>query len=470
MRAGKVPTLRMPPAVRRAVGWSGAGMLAFIAMAGLLLALAIRPAAVQEAEDAKDQAAGVSQQELERLLQQRDAVIIGLLRRVDALERRLAQVEGAAPPEPAAGPPAAARAVPEQTAATDAPARMAEQPPAPVTSPAIPAPKPTVPETAAPAAVAAPGVPPASPEPPAPAGPQIAQRPPAPGQFEIDEEAAERALERTLVQGGALLLNVGQAEITPSFQFTRRSDQAPILVPSNGGVSAASDEVRRNVFDWNFDVRFGLPFDSQLELGLPYRLVDQSEVISVRFAEQQENGGTGSGFGDLSVGVAKTLLREGRWWPDLIGRVTWDTATGQTRDGDVVLGGGFNEISGSLSATKRQDPLAFVGSVSYQKAFKKNDIKPGDELTFNLGTVLAASPETSLRFFLEQNFIDEVEVDGSEVDGSDLVVGSLNVGGSVILGPRLLLDVVAGVGLTDDAPDYSVTVSLPFRFDLPIAN
>jgi Putative MetA-pathway of phenol degradation len=163
-------------------------------------------------------------------------------------------------------------------------------------------------------------------------------------------------------------------------------------------------------------------------------------------------------------------LREGRWWPDLVGRVTWDTATGRTRDDDVILGSGFNEIQGALTATKRQDPLAFIGSASYQKAFENDDIKPGDELTFNIGTVLAASPETSLRFFLEQSFINEIEIDGRKIDGSDLVVGSLNVGGSVILGPRLLLDVVAGVGLTDDAPDYSVTVSLPFRFDLPIAN
>jgi hypothetical protein len=31
----------------------------------------------------------------------------------------------------------------------------------------------------------------------------------------------------------------------------------------------------------------------------------------------------------------------------------------------------------------------------------------------------------------------------------------------------VLLDVTAGIGLTEDAPDYSVTVSVPFHFDLP---
>ena len=45
--------------------------------------------------------------------------------------------------------------------------------------------------------------------------------PAAPGQFEVDEEAAERALERTLVVTGALLLPFGQADIQPSFTYIR---------------------------------------------------------------------------------------------------------------------------------------------------------------------------------------------------------------------------------------------------------
>ena len=47
-------------------------------------------------------------------------------------------------------------------------------------------------------------------------------------------------------------------------------------------------------------------------------------------APQTSNSESGHGFGDVSVGLAKTLLQEGAgWWPDLIGRVTWDADTGQ---------------------------------------------------------------------------------------------------------------------------------------------
>ena len=396
----------MTAARRSARARRGAGLAVGVALLGLL-----RPAAAQQIE---------SGQTFERLLMERDAIIIQLLRRVAALEERLAALDGAAPPAPSAGP---------------------QPPPA---APGMDEPR------------------------PAPSQEPVPEQPAAPGQFEVDEAAAERALERVLVQGGALLLNAGEAEITPSFRYIRRASDAPVALAADAGIVVAGDEVRRDVFEWELGLRLGLPFDSQVELGLPYRLIDQSEVLSVGFTPQQERSSSGSGLGDLSVGLAKTLLRERRWWPDLVGRVTWDTATGKTRDGGVLLGGGFHEVIGQLTATKRQDPLVFLGSASYSKRFENDDIKPGDQLGFTLGAILAASPETSLRFTFEQTFVDEAEVDGNQIDGSDLTAGTLNLGASVILGPRLLLDVVTGIGVTDDAPDYSIRASLPLRFNTPL--
>src|SRR5262249_4968021 len=82
----------------------------------------------------------------------------------------------------------------------------------------------------------------------APAAPK-----PAPGQFEVDEEAAERALERTLTATGALLVPQGYAELQPAFSYTRR--EIPNLVPFN---------VERNEFAASLTGRIGLPWESQL--------------------------------------------------------------------------------------------------------------------------------------------------------------------------------------------------------------
>jgi hypothetical protein len=380
---------------------------------------------------------------LRRELRARDSVIADLLQRVEQLEHRIVltaaqldqAVAGAAPPRPGLG------------FASGAPATGAPEP----------APKPEAPGTEQVAAASQEPDPTAAPPPPA-----------APGQFEVDQDAIDRALERTLVEQGVLLLPWGQAQIEPSFSYTRDVTDAPIFVTENGTTFVGEVEVRRNEFLTAQTLRVGLPFDAQAEIAVPYRYVDQSTVTKVGFGDRSKSSGSGHGYGDISIGFAKTLLREnGGWWPDLVGRVRWDTDTGKSNDGGVALGGGFNEVAGSLSAVKRQDPLAFVAGLSYERAFEHNNVRPGDELGFSLGTVLAASPETSLSLTFSQSFSDEVEIDGGGVDGSDQVNGVLSIGAASILGHGLFVNTSVDIGLTDDAPDYAVRASVPIRFNLP---
>jgi hypothetical protein len=290
-----------------------------------------------------------------------------------------------------------------------------------------------------------------------------------PGQLEVDEDEIDRALERTLVQTGALLLPMGQAEVEPSFSYGRRETDAPTFFFENGTTFVGTREVRRNEFELGQELRLGLPFEAQLELAFVHRYVDQSTVMKVGMGERAEDNANGHGPGDLTIGLAKTLLREnGSWWPDVVGRVSWDTGTGEAADGPVILGGGFDELRGSLSATKRQDPLAFVGSVSYKMSLENDNVDPGDEIGLALGAVLAASPETSLRALFGQTFSQETKLDGESIDGSDRVFGTLTLGASSVLGPGILLDIAGDVGLTDDGVDYALRASLPIRFDLGV--
>jgi hypothetical protein len=50
------------------------------------------------------------------------------------------------------------------------------------------------------------------------------------------------------------------------------------------------------------------------------------------------------------------------------------------------------------------------------------------------------------------------------VPGSNQLSSTLLFGVSSIVGHRTLLSLAAGVGLTKDAPDYTVYLSLPMRF------
>ena len=360
-------------------------------------------------------------QELQRRVDEQEAIIRGLRRELDALAK---QVDGSSRPE---GP----------TPAATAPKGPAQ-------------------------AQAETGTVPAAPSLPAPVS-----RPSAPGQVTATEEEAERALERTLTATGALLLPYGRAEIEPSFSYVRRHVNVPVLATLNGVTVPVNQEVRSNEFQPSVFARVGLPFDAQFEASLPYNITEQEQVTNVG-STRAARSATGSGTGDFTVGLAKTLLREKNWWPDLIGRVTWNTPTGQALDNGVALDGGFSQIVGQVVALKRQDPLAFVASASYQKTLNQvRGFESGDQVGFTLGAFLATSPNTSLQMTLDQAFADDTKFKGNKIKDSDQVSSTLNLGVSSILARNVLLQLVGGVGLTPDAPDYSITVSLPISFTVP---
>ena len=286
----------------------------------------------------------------------------------------------------------------------------------------------------------------------------------APGTVIVEEGDAERALERSLTRGGALLLRSGVLEVEPSISYARKEDTAPRFITSGGVVSVGETERNADRLTADLAMRLGLPRDSQLEIGIPYRWREVESVTKVGFAPTDQSSQSGAGFGDLRVGLAKTLLREGLWRPDLVGRFTWDTDTGKEADNGVSLGGGFHEFRGALTAIKRQDPIAFVGGLSYEHTLKNGNVQPGPTVAANFGSYIALSPETSLRLVFSGAHQNETEVSGQKIDGSDQTIGTFVVGGSTLLARGTLLNLSVGIGLTADADDFSISMSLPIRF------
>lgn len=362
-------------------------------------------------------------------LQERDQVIEDLQRRVQQLEQRVGAGQQNSESAMAAQPPA----TPSTKAAADQPVRQTQ------------------------VNEAATKTPPAA----------VAQSKKGPGSLEVDEEAAERALERTLVQTGALLLPFGQAEIQPYVTYARLENEQPVLFMNSAGniVTVANTQNRQNNIEAGVFFRLGLPFETQAELIIPTRVINQSNVVG-----NQETEDTTHMLGDIRVGLAKTLLRESGWLPDIIGRITWDTDTSKQIRNNTSAEGlptSFNDLIFSVTALKRQDPLAFTSTVSYRKSFKKDGIEPGDVYSLALGATLAASPQTSLSMGLQQNFIDHTKVFNTSIPGTDAINSMLTLGASSIIGRRLFFSTTAGIGLTKSAPDYFINVAIPLRFDIP---
>jgi hypothetical protein len=396
-----------------------------MALAGAVLMLAA-PALAQVAEPSAT--AEPSVKGLQKEIRKRDALIESLARRVEKLERQVSKQAGSKPaPRPAVVPavatstalaPSAATAVsftPEQTAQATTPSATAT--PAPLIAPA-------------PSAAA-----------------------PAPGQFEVNPEAAERALERTLVATGNLLVPTGFAEIEPLISYVRREFPTLVLFNTN-----------RNEITPILDGRVGLPWESQIEIALPWNFDEQQTIDNVVSPAQQISDRWGNSVGDLSVGLSKTLVHESGWIPSLLGRVSWEAPTGPTRANGVPLNGGDNRVSFLLTALKRQDPLVFIFTGGYTRAFVANDINPGNQFTFQSGAFLATSPETSLRAVLTQTFDQDVSIHGVTIPGSNTVQPVLTFGASSILGRGILVDLQVGLGLTNSAPKYQVVLSSTYRF------
>jgi hypothetical protein len=354
-------------------------------------------------------------------LQQRDSQIENLQKRLQSLEQRVAAQSGPASQIPAP---------PQKLGAVRPPSVVASAPSVPITQKAG-----TTVSSA-----------PASTQPVSSGGAKDTNP------FDVGEDAeAQRALERTLVISGALLVPYGQFEIQPGFTYQHYSTSVSTLVNDMIGSAYA---------------RLGLPWESQLEVYVPYQSIQQQNTGTISNSIYASNSVSGNGIGDVRVNLAKTLLTEKDWYPDVIARFGWQSNTGQVIN-SVPLGTGYNDLYGSLTFTKRQDPLVFYGTAGYQSAIATSTNRPGNILSFTLGTVLAASPETSLRAFLNQNFVSNYELNGQTISGSNMNISTLNLGASSILGRGLFLDFTAGVGLTNQSPDYTVGTSLAYRLDLP---
>jgi hypothetical protein len=225
------------------------------------------------------------------------------------------------------------------------------------------------------------------------AQPGVLPKPPAEEAAEKDESV--RALERTLVREGGLVLPRGAVEAEPRLQYTFRGTDALGIVDVAGVAQVAPQDVKRNELEASVGVRVGLPWSSQIELRVPYVWLHES-----RAAAGQSESQRSSGAGDMELLVAKQLLtgRGGR--PSALASLNWKTVTGEHASGSLSPGSGFHQLQAAVTVVTRQDPLVFFAAPSYTAALERTrsgtEIDPGDAVGLKAGALLAASPDTSL--------------------------------------------------------------------------
>lgn len=420
------------PARRRGKAWRrfGIGAVAVAAAYGASVSCG-----AEERTPPKHKPAAALINKLQREIVQRDALIRNLLHRVERLERHDGLPAANRPAAANAGQPSVASGVaPANTAAANVPEQAAPNPPA------------AAPETAA-----------------APA-PQSAA--PAPGQFTVSPEAAEHALERALIQSGALLLQPGKFQLVPSvtYQFEQATQPDKLALTTSGSVLVTQDLLRAEAVQAEALLRAGLPWDSQVEIGIPYAYKSKSTTTQVLGSDLSEQVTDAVGLADPTITLAKQIAKEGEWLPNVLLSGTWNADVGQVDKG-LPLGMGFNEFRAGVLASKRQDPLVFTAGFTYQASLERHGITPGDQFIPALGMLFAVSPETSLQFNQTAAFIENTQLHGVGVPGSSQLQATFTAGVLSILAPGVVVQFLAAIGETPDAPALTLELAFPINLN-----
>ncbi|HET7932451.1 MAG TPA: hypothetical protein VFL63_13810, partial [Rhodanobacteraceae bacterium] len=148
-----------------------------------------------------------------------------------------------------------------------------------------------------------------------------------------------------------------------------------------------------------------------------------------------------------------------------------------------ATGNGVWSVNFGASAVKTMDPAIVFGSFSYQHSIIRHfgdiDTSPdtitpgkvrlGDSFAFGAGVAFAFNDRTSMSLSFVDRIVREsrIKIDGAEsqpVIGSLGNIGTFNLGVTYALSKHLTLVTLLGIGLTPDAPDFTVNVKLPYQF------
>ena len=253
-------------------------------------------------------------------------------------------------------------------------------------------------------------------------------------------------------------------ELEPRLDYSHRRTDALDIVTVGGVTQVARRDVKHDRLDASLGLRAGLPNRLQAELRLPHAFVRESEAIGGQTGSTQHDHGRG----DLEVGLTKQIAEAGYSRPGVLASINWRLPTGRFELDQPSPGRGFHNVQAALTVVSRDDPLVLFGSVSYTwVARRRHDgvvVNPGDPLGLKLGSILAASPRTSVRGVFELTRAGRTSIGGANVPGSDTVSAALQFGLSMLVTARSLVDVQVGAGLTPDAPDFTMTLAIPVRF------
>jgi hypothetical protein len=268
----------------------------------------------------------------------------------------------------------------------------------------------------------------------------------------------------------------------------------------------AIENVESDSLTYNIAARYGISPRLTLNLDVPYlgrNTVYQKGGAGGSAAAIAEEGTRGSGLGDITLSANYKLFAETASRPDTVLTLGITAPTGRApygidwkvleRGDDQYIrfavpekqptGNGVWQANVGVSAVKTMDPAIVFANLGYIHSFPRSfgdidtdpqtrnpgDVKLGNSFYLGAGVAFAFNERTSLSL----SFSDKLSAKASlrytgkpwsKIIGSDANAATFNLGVTHALSQHTTLVTMLGIGLTPDAPDFSLTFKIPFMF------
>jgi len=293
-------------------------------------------------------------------------------------------------------------------------------------------------------------------------------------------------------EGQGVLTRAGNLIFEPSFEYTRSSTNRLVfrgieLIPGiQIGLIEATD-ADRDTLVGTASLRYGITDRLEAEVRIPYlyrndriEVVQQRDEGIVRSIALREDG-----IGDAEFSLRYQFNRPIGQKPIFVGtlRVKSDTGKGPFEVGydefgvatGLATGSGFWAVQPGINFLMPSDPAVIYGGMAYLYHIPRDvnelvgdvligRVDPGDAVSANIGFGFALNPRFSFSLGYRHNYIfpTKTEIGDTDQKSNYLHVGSLNFGMSYRLTQRDVINLGFEIGVTEDAPDVSITLRMPF--------
>ncbi len=304
-----------------------------------------------------------------------------------------------------------------------------------------------------------------------------------------------RSQEALLISEGGVLLPKGKLVVEPGLQYsytsrTRIAISGFTIFQSVVLGDIVSEDVERHIITGFLNLRYGLTSRLQIETKIPYlyRHDETTFATGPSGSDLTQHSVDGNGIGDIEASLLWHAFGGLDWWaPQTIFYLRGKSRTGQgpyglntiTIDGkqrtnELAFGNGHYGLAVGANCIVPTDPAVLYFNLGYYFNFKRNvgtkggvdygEIDPGDSIEFGFGMAYALNERLTTSLSFQQRYTFESEQNGNTIMDSDANVATLYLGTTYSISENTALTLSLGIGLADDAPDFSIDARLPITF------